>query len=153
MNIISEIKNIKSSPKELREFGLTLGILSAVLGALLLALKLFLQGSGALKLFHWQIAFQWFFMMAILFILPAILAPSILKPFQKAWMSLSVILGWVMSHLLLAVIFYFVMTPIGFLARLVGKDFLNSGKDSLKSSYWISREEDAGTKTDYEKQF
>lgn len=60
----------------------------------------------------------------------------ILKPFYWVWMFLAFCLGFVASKVFLTLIFYLVLTPIGLLAKLFGKRFLDLGQ---KPSYWKNR--------------
>ncbi|HSR54474.1 MAG TPA: SxtJ family membrane protein [Acidobacteriota bacterium] len=49
-------------------------------------------------------------------------------------------IGWLASHVLLAIIYYLVVTPIGLLMRLLGHDPLQRGLDEKRSSYWNEQE-------------
>lgn len=79
--------------------------------------------------------------------------PSVLKPLQKAWMTLAVILGWIMTRVILSILFYLVFTAIGGISRLLGKQFLDLKIDPSINSYWIKREPKTFNKSGYEKQF
>jgi hypothetical protein len=69
-------------------------------------------------------------------------------------MSLAVVLGFVVSNVLLTVFFFIVITPIGLVARLSGKDFLRLKLDRNATSYWMPRASESDRpKADYEKQF
>ena len=67
-------------------------------------------------------------------------------------MTFAVILGWVMTRVILSLVFYLIMTPIGLLTRLLGEDFLLL-KKSNSESYWNNRDRIYETSQDYEKQF
>jgi hypothetical protein len=69
----------------------------------------------------------------------------------KVWMGLAFTLGWLMSRILLTILFYFVITPIGLLAKLVGKDFLDINYKLKRESYWIIRPDNK--KADYTKMY
>ncbi len=137
--IIEEIKKIKSGPKELRNFGMTLGIALGVLGCLFL--------------WRGKAFYVYFFIIAAAFLLAAFTVRSILKPFQKVWMSLSILLGWCMTRVILVILFYGILTPIGLIARLCGKDFLDKKIDRHANSYWVLRTAPAPDKKSYEQQF
>ena len=62
------------------------------------------------------------------------LAP--LKPLQKAWMALAGVLGFIVSHIILTVLFYCVFTPIGLIARIFRADLLDKRLDSRAATYW-----------------
>jgi len=121
--MISEIRNIKSGKKELRQFGFTMGIILAVLGVLLLV-----RGKDN---------YPYLFMASGVLIFLGLVWPAGLKPLQKAWMSLAVVMGWVMTRLILTVLFYLVISPIGLLAKLFNKDFLSLKLEPEAKSYWI----------------
>ena len=138
--IIDDVKKIKSGKNELRKFGITVGIVLGVIGGLLWwrgrdSYLIFLCLSGG-------------------FILLGVMIPIILKPIQKVWMTLAILLGWVMTRVILSLMFFLLFFPIGLLARIFGKDFLDEKFDPGAESYWISRDTDEEKlKTAYEKQF
>lgn len=137
--LLEEIKNIKSDKKDLRNFGLIIGI---VLG--LLAGLLWWKGRDTYSIFA---------IIASAFIVLGLILPSVLKPLQKAWMTLAVIMGWIMTRIILAILFYLFFTAIGGISRLLGKHFLDLKIDRSVTSYWIKREPKIFNKSDYEKQF
>jgi ABC-type uncharacterized transport system permease subunit len=49
-------------------------------------------------------------------------------------------IGWVVSHVLLAVVYYLVVTPTGVALRLVGRDPLQRRRDGDRQSFWIKRD-------------
>jgi hypothetical protein len=62
-------------------------------------------------------------------------------PMYKTWMGLAFALGWIMSRVLLFLVFYIVITPIALLARISGKKFLDTKFRDGKDSYWIKRDD------------
>jgi hypothetical protein len=68
-------------------------------------------------------------------------------------MTLAVLLGWLMTRIILTILFYLVVTPIGLLAKLSGKDFLNRKFNREAQSYWIPRKATTTDKRNYENQF
>jgi len=72
--------------------------------------------------------------------------PSLRRPAYLGWMYAAFPIGWVVSHLLMVVVFYGVLTPIGLLMRLFGRDPLNRTFDRSATSYWI--EHDPGSDLD-----
>lgn len=137
--LIEEIKNIKSGKKDLRNFGITIGIAFGVLAGLL-----WWKGKDTYTVF---------IILSLVFVFFGLALPSLLKPLQKVWMTLAVILGWFMTRLILSILFYFVFTGIGLGSRLFGKQFLDLKMDHSKKSYWSYRELKPFNKNDYEKQF
>lgn len=137
--IIEEIKNIKSGKSNLRQFGITMGIVLILFGGL----------------FLWRDKdyYIYLFIIATVFMILGLAVPFVLKPIHKAWMTISIILGWIMTRVILSILFYLVVTPTSWLARLFGKQFLDLKIDKNARSYWIPKKELKLNKADYEKQF
>ena len=125
--------------RKLRNFGLTVGIAFGVLAALLL--------------WRDRAHYVYFAVVSVAFLGLGLLIPTVLKPVEKVWMTFAGAMGWVMTRVILCVLFFAVFTPIGLIARLLGKDFLNLKMDKSAQTYWIYREARDLTKEDYEKQF
>jgi len=136
---LEEIRGIKSEKKDLRDFGITFGVLLGVLAG-----ALWWKGKDTYTIFV-ALSGAFFFFGLVL--------PNLLKPLQKAWMMFAVVLGWFMTRLILSVLFYVVFTFIGGVARLFGKKFLGENIDRSKNSYWVYREPSEFSKEKYEKQF
>ena len=62
------------------------------------------------------------------------------RPMYLGWMYMVYPIGWVISHLLFGAIFYFVMTPIGALMRISGRDPLERRFESDEPTYWVPRQ-------------
>ncbi len=82
----------------------------------------------------------------------AIAAPRLLAPVQKVWMSGAHALGWFNTRVLLGVVYYLVMTPTGFLMRLVGRDPLDRRLGD-RTSYWVQRKRHADARGSMEHRF
>ena len=80
-----------------------------------------------------------FFVGAALFLVVAVVRPSILGPLNRAWAKFGLLLGQVFNPLLLGVVFFLVVTPIAVIVRLWGKDSLHLKSKSDLESYWINR--------------
>ncbi len=137
--LLDEIKNIKSGKKHLREFGFTVGTVFGLIG-------LFLLWKG-------REHYVSFIAISILLILTGLLLPTALKPIQKIWMAIALVIGFIMTRVILFFLFYFILTPIAILARLSGKESLSLKLDKKAQTYWISRKQEKRTKVSYEKQF
>jgi hypothetical protein len=83
-----------------------------------------------------------------LLVLAGTLVPARLRALYLGWMALALALGWVMSRVVLTVVFAVVLTPLAVLARLTGKRFLALEPDRSASSYWIRRTPGAGGRYD-----
>jgi len=137
--MLEEILAIKSEKKHLREFGLTIGIILCLL--------------GGIGLWRGKEIYPYFFAVGAAFIVSGIFIPFILKPLQKVWMGFSIVLGFFMSRIILTVLFYLVLTPMGLLMRLLGKDLLDQKIDKNKASYWHARDEKRKDAKSYENQY
>jgi hypothetical protein len=81
-----------------------------------------------------------------------LLLPAAARAFHAVWMRLAHALGWVNSRILLALLFYMVMTPMGLIQRLVGRDAMRRrGRGS--SSYWINRSVPKQSKEQFDRLF
>ncbi|MEN6510115.1 MAG: SxtJ family membrane protein [Smithella sp.] len=138
--IIEEIKNIKIETSDLKKFGL-------LIGSILFLGSLYLLG----KQQHTYAVAG--FILGVVFAALAFVRPVVLKPLQRAWMAMAVVMGFVMSRIIVAVIFYGMVTPIGLAGRLAGKKFLELKIDKAAASYWIGRDQAKTEKSAYERQF
>ena len=137
--MIKEILKISSNRKDLVQFGLVVGAVFLIFG----------------MIFYWRSKSFWDipFGIGVFLIISATLFPIILKPIQKVWMSLALCMGWVMTRLILTALFYLILTPIGLIARLSGKDFLDQKIDPKAKSYWKDKINTEQTTQDYERQY
>jgi len=79
-----------------------------------------------------------------LLVLAGALVPARLRALYLGWMALALAIGWVMSRVVLTLVFAFVLTPLALLARLTGKRFLALGPDRSVASYWVERKPGQG---------
>ena len=70
----------------------------------------------------------------------AILRPATLAPFNRVWTLFSLLLNRITSPLVMAAMFYGVITPAGLILRALGKDPLKRAFDPDAQSYWVARE-------------
>ncbi len=122
-----------------RSFGLTFAGAFAALGAISL-------WRGGLEHGAWELG------LAVGFLAVAGFAPGMLGPFNRAWAWIGRRLNSVLSPLLIIVLFYGVVTPVGLVMRAVGKDPLRLRRDPQASSYWIECREESKT-SDMRRQF
>ncbi len=121
-----------------RSFGLTFAAAFAALGAISLWRGL---DRGA-----WELG------LAVGFLTVAAFAPGMLGPLNRVWAWIGRRLNSVLSPLLIIVLFYGVITPVGLAMRAVGKDPLRLRRDPQSSSYWIDCREESKT-SDMRRQF
>lgn len=136
--MISELKEIQATPKNLKSFGL-------ILGGILLAIATSAWWKGKPTYPYWFFAGFPIFMTAAIY-------PLILGPLYKAWMSVAMLIGWVLTRVILAVLFYAIITPLGIIHRLTGKNILSDKPGNQSSTYWIKRTPQKA-KEQYENQF
>lgn len=128
-----------SDRKEWRKFGFGVaGILAAI--ATIQLLK-----SNPLSLY--------FYAAGGFFLLSGWLVPILLKPVFILFSYLGLVLGWVMTRIILSVLFYVIVTPIGCISRLFGKKHLILRPDPEQKTCWIPAEKGRLDSDDYERQF
>ena len=91
----------------------------------------------------------WSLTVSVVFLLLIIFNSKILNPLNKLWFKFGIFLGKIVSPLIMGIIFFLVVTPIGLLMRLLGKDLLNL-KFNNNKSYWIDKD---GPKSKMKNQF
>ena len=77
--------------------------------------------------------------LAIAFAVAAAAAPSILAPLNRLWLKIGLALHKVMTPLIMGLLFFLVVTPIGLVMRASGKDMLRLKRAPEDKSYWIDR--------------
>tara|TARA_E500000331_G_scaffold319658_1_gene332541 strand:+ start:1546 stop:1938 length:393 start_codon:yes stop_codon:yes gene_type:complete len=91
----------------------------------------------------------WSLIVSVLFLILGILNSKILSPLNKIWFKFGLLLGKIISPIIMGVIFFLVVTPIGFIMKLLGKDLINL-KFNNEKSYWIEK---SGPKSKMKNQF
>tara|TARA_B100000941_G_C28345944_1_gene469233 strand:- start:203 stop:595 length:393 start_codon:yes stop_codon:yes gene_type:complete len=83
----------------------------------------------------------WSIIISIIFLTLGLLNSKILTPFNKLWMRLGILLSSFVSPIVMGVIYFGVITPIGLIMKLFGKDVLNLKLDKNKPTYWLKKDE------------
>jgi hypothetical protein len=91
----------------------------------------------------------WSLIISVLFLILGILNSKILSPLNKIWFKFGLLLGKIISPIIMGIIFFLVVTPIGFIMKLLGKDLINL-KFNNEKSYWIEK---SGPKSKMKNQF
>ncbi len=91
----------------------------------------------------------WSLIVSLIFLSLGILNSNILSPLNKLWFKFGIFLGKIISPVVMGIIFFLVVTPIGLIMRLLGKDVLNLRYNDYKS-YWIEK---TGPKSKMKNQF
>ena len=138
-NIVLQIKNISTGKSDIQKFGYTIATILLIVAGFLV--------------FKEKESHQYLIIISSVFFCFGLIIPIILKPLYIIWMAFAVILGWFMTRLILIILFYFILTPIGLLGKLFGKNFLENNFNSSANSYWYLRDSKSEINQDYEKQF
>ena len=87
----------------------------------------------------------WFFYIAIIFLILALMNSNLLTPLNVLWFKFGKLLGSIVAPIVMGIVFFIVITPTGFIMRIFGKDLLNKKYNNKSKSYWINREKSKGT--------
>ncbi len=120
--------NWRPSPRELRQFA----VMGIAFSGLVAGLVLWKGGSAT-----------WAATIAgggVVLGTAGLVTPPLVRPVYVVLMALALPIGWIVSHVLLALIFYGLMTPLGLMLRLLGHDPLRRRFDPGADSYWIPHE-------------
>ncbi|MDZ7267930.1 MAG: SxtJ family membrane protein [candidate division KSB1 bacterium] len=120
-----EIRQLAVTPARLKVFGLTVGLLLLLLAAY----WFWREKAGA----------GYFLLAAVTFAGVGMLAPRRLAPVYRGWMALALAMGFVMTRVILTLLYLGLFTPIGLLARLLGKDLLQQRWEPHAQTYWVRR--------------
>jgi hypothetical protein len=131
-DVRSEINQLDMSKKNLKKFAFLVGLVLLIM-ALALKLRIILGIPGLLLI---GLGFSF---------------PAALKPVYKVWMGLSFAIGWIISRLILIILFFLVISPIGMIIRLMGIKPIDIDIKGKKDSYWIHKNQDK--KANYEKMY
>jgi hypothetical protein len=125
-----------------RAFGCTVGTILMVIGAAKALV------AGAIPLVACLI-----FATGTLLLLLGIFAPSRLSALNRVWLKVGAAAAKVVNPIVLALLFFFVVTPMALVMRIVGKRPLRLAPDRAASSYWIYREQPEGEASSMRRQF
>lgn len=124
-----EIQALDLSRRSLRSFGRLVGGVLIVIAAALLFSR------------DWNASWAIYILSAVGAALVSLgfVAPTVLKPVYVVWMTLAVVLGFIMTRIILTIVFFLVVTPIGLVLRMMGRDPLNRKPDPTVDTYWIEK--------------
>ena len=92
----------------------------------------------------------WSIVIAVIFLILGLLNSKLLTSLNKLWFKFGLFLGSIVSPIVMGIVFFLVITPTGFIVKIMNKDLLNKKYDNKKKSYWINR---AKTKNTMKQQF
>ena len=78
-----------------------------------------------------------FFPIALVFLILGLMNAKILTPLNRSWIKLGEILGKVIAPIVMAIVYFVVLTPLSFLIRISGKDLLKVKFSNKINTYWI----------------
>lgn len=118
--------NLNPDKKELRNFGLITGALTPVFFGLLLP---WIFGHSFPK---------WPWIVGAILIVLGLALPKILMPVYKIWMTIGHYLGWINTRIILSIMFYLIILPVGTVRRLLGKDSMSRSFNKDQQSYRVT---------------
>ena len=87
----------------------------------------------------------WLLIISIFFMVLGIMNSKLLTPLNKVWFKIGIFLGNLVAPIIMGIIFFLVVTPIGLIMKIIGKDLLQKKYDKKKGTYWIKRDKSIST--------
>ena len=81
----------------------------------------------------------WSVLLSLVFLIITIIRPNLFTFLNRSWIQFGIFLGKIISPIVMGLVFFFVVTPIGILVRILKKDVMGLKRGA--SSYWINRED------------
>ncbi|MBN1492960.1 MAG: hypothetical protein JW938_02295 [Candidatus Omnitrophica bacterium] len=134
------VNSLSTNKKELKQFAIILGIVLLILAGL----NWWREHETVAVLFS---------VIAVASELIAFIKPILIRPVFIVLTTIAKGIGWLNTRLLLSVVFYVLMAPIGIILRLIRKDVIGQRLDNKASSYWHERKEKRFDPKHYERQF
>ena len=100
---------------------------------------------GLYPLLSFNFVRVWALAIALIFLFLGLTKPSVLKPLNTGWIKLGEILGKIIAPIVMLLVFFIVITPIGLMLRLFGKDILGLKFSEKVKTYWITRDKNIGS--------
>ncbi len=125
--------------KEWRKFGIALAILLFII--------------TTVQYFKQIEIYPYFLAAGIILILVSLILPILIKPVFILFSYIGFAMGWLVTRVILFILFYLFITPISILARKFGNRFLDISFNQKKDSYWLPVKETRNNRENFEKQF
>jgi len=87
----------------------------------------------------------WSAVISIVFLILGLMNSKLLTPLNRLWFKFGMFLGAIVAPVVMGIIFFLVVTPTGFLMRMMGKDLLRRKYDKSNKSYWIKRDKSSSS--------
>ena len=125
MTILEQKKEIKINKKNNITFGILFFIFFLIIGLYPLI------SIGVIRI--------WSVILSLVFLIITIIRPNLFTYLNRLWIKFGILLGRIISPIVMGLFFFFVVTPIGLLVRILKKDVMGLKRGA--SSYWINRED------------
>ncbi|MDH5510464.1 MAG: SxtJ family membrane protein [Nitrospinota bacterium] len=100
---------------------------------------------GSISLYKGGAAYPYLYSISAMFALFAVAAPMALLPLYRLWVKFAMKLAWFNTRLLLGMIYFLIITPVGLLSRILGKDLLDLKIDKSATTHWKKKEHNTST--------
>ena len=87
----------------------------------------------------------YFIIASVVFLILGLLNSKLLSPLNKSWIKLGEILGIIIAPIVMALVYFVILTPISIIVRVFGKDLLGLKFLKEKDTYWIKRKKNLGS--------
>ena len=87
----------------------------------------------------------YFIAVSIIFLILGLINSKLLSPLNKSWIKLGEILGIIIAPIIMALVYFVILTPVSFIVRIFGKDLLSLKLLKDKETYWIKRKKSLGS--------
>jgi hypothetical protein len=87
----------------------------------------------------------WSAIISLAFLILVLTRSKLLTPLNRLWAKFGIILGSIIAPIVMGVVFFLVVTPIGLFMKIIGKDLLSIKYDKKKETYWVKRDKPTST--------
>ena len=87
----------------------------------------------------------WSAIISLAFLILVLTRSKLLTPLNRLWAKFGIILGSIIAPIVMGVVFFLVITPIGLVMKIIGKDLLSIKYDKKKETYWVKRDKPTST--------
>ena len=87
----------------------------------------------------------YFITVSVVFLILGLLNSKFLSPLNKSWIKLGEILGFIIAPIVMALVYFVILTPVSIIVRVFGKDLLGLKFLKKKDTYWIKRKKTLGS--------
>ena len=87
----------------------------------------------------------YFLTASVIFLLLGLINSKLLSPLNKSWIKLGEILGTIIAPIVMALVYFVILTPVSLIVRIFGKDLLGLRFLREKETYWIKRKKNLGS--------